>query len=146
MSHDEIFEEIGRELRDGKTVVEATVIQTKGSTPREAGSRMLVKADGSLSGTIGGGCGEAGVIQKARLSLLDGQIREDLADLTEDITTESEGVCGGTYGCSSIPGCPRGRTSPSPSGSGGWRPGPRILSYTRSSARRRRPRASKADS
>ena len=44
---------------------------------------MLVRSDGSLSGTIGGGCGEAGVIQKARLSLQDGKIREDLADLTE---------------------------------------------------------------
>ncbi|NIP74191.1 MAG: XdhC/CoxI family protein, partial [Gammaproteobacteria bacterium] len=60
------------------------------------GSTMLVRQDGSLVGTIGGGCGEAGVIQKAKLSLLDGQIREELADLTEDISTESEAVCGGT--------------------------------------------------
>ncbi len=96
MSNREIYQEIENQLRAGKPVVEATVIQTKGSTPRGEGSRMLVKADGSLSGTIGGGCGEAGVIQKARLSLRDGKVREELADLTEDISTDSEAVCGGT--------------------------------------------------
>ncbi len=96
MSTQEIFQEIEHRLNAGETVVQATIIQTKGSTPRKVGSRMLVRADGSLFGTIGGGCGEAGVIQKARLSLLDGKIREDTADLTEDISTESEAVCGGT--------------------------------------------------
>ena len=92
----EIYEEIAEQLRSGRPVVQATVIQTRGSTPRKEGSTMLVREDGSLVGTIGGGCGEAGVIQKARLSLLDGQAREELADLTEDIAMESEGVCGGT--------------------------------------------------
>ncbi|MCZ6628443.1 MAG: XdhC family protein [SAR324 cluster bacterium] len=96
MSNRKIYQEIEHQLREGNPVAEATVIQTKGSTPRGEGSRMLVRSDGSLSGTIGGGCGEAGVIQKARLSLHDGKIREDLADLTEDISTDSEAVCGGT--------------------------------------------------
>jgi len=78
-------------------VVQATVIQTKGSTPRKAGSEMLIKSDGKLFGTIGGGCGEGGVIQKAKLCLVDGKIREELADLTEDISMDSEAVCGGTF-------------------------------------------------
>ncbi|MCH8841877.1 MAG: XdhC family protein [SAR324 cluster bacterium] len=97
MSHKELYQVIEDELRKGRAVAQATVIQTKGSTPRKAGSVMLVKSDGGLYGTIGGGCGEAGVIQKARLSLHDGKIREELADLTEDIAVESEGVCGGTF-------------------------------------------------
>ncbi|HKI99796.1 MAG TPA: XdhC/CoxI family protein [bacterium] len=96
MSNRQIYEELEAQLRAGKPVVQATVIQTRGSTPRKEGSTMLVRADGSLVGTIGGGCGEAGVIQKAKLSLLDGQVREELADLTEDISTETEAVCGGT--------------------------------------------------
>lgn len=96
MGNTEIFEAIEQELREGRPVVQATVIKTRGSTPRKEGSTMLVKADGKLVGTIGGGCGEAGVIQKARLSLLDGEFREELADLTEDISLESEAVCGGT--------------------------------------------------
>ena len=96
MSNKELYEEIGAQLKAGRPVVQATVIQTKGSTPRKEGSTMLVRQDGSLVGTIGGGCGEAGVIQKARLSLLDGKVREELADLTEEISTDSEAVCGGT--------------------------------------------------
>jgi xanthine dehydrogenase accessory factor len=92
----QLYEEIEHQLRAGQPVVQATVIQTRGSTPRKEGSAMLVRADGTLMGTIGGGCGEAGVIQKAKLSLLDGRVREELADLTEDISTESEAVCGGT--------------------------------------------------
>lgn len=96
MSNREIYREIEAQLSAGETVIQATVIQTRGSTPRKEGSTMLVKSDGSLVGTIGGGCGEAGVIQKARLSLLDGKVREELADLTEDISTDSEAVCGGT--------------------------------------------------
>jgi len=96
MSHPEIYREIVAQLRAGQPVAQARVIQTRGSTPRKEGSTMLVKADGALVGTIGGGCGEAGVIQKARLSLLDGKAREDLADLTEDIAVDAEGVCGGT--------------------------------------------------
>ena len=96
MSQHELYQEIESELREGRPVAQATGIQTKGSTPRKAGSVMLIKSDGKLYGTIGGGCGEAGVIQKARLSLRDGKIREELADLTEDITVEAEGVCGGT--------------------------------------------------
>ena len=96
MSYREVYREIEKELRAGRPVVQATVIQTKGSTPRKEGSTMLVRQDGTLFGTIGGGCGEGGVITKARLSLLDGKMREELADLTEDIALESEAVCGGT--------------------------------------------------
>lgn len=96
MSNREIYEEIERQLQAGHPVVQATVVQTRGSVPRKEGSTMLVRKDGSLVGTVGGGCGEAGVIQKARLSLLDGKHREELADLTEDISLESEAVCGGT--------------------------------------------------
>lgn len=92
-----MYQEILKELQGKKTVVEALVIETKGSTPRKVGSRMLVRADGSLFGTIGGGCGEADVITRSRLSLQDGKCREVTADLTEDILTESEGVCGGTF-------------------------------------------------
>lgn len=96
MNNRDIYQTIADELREGRPVVQATVIQTKGSTPRKEGSTMLVKQDGKLVGTIGGGCGEAGVISKCRLSLMDGDYREEHADLTEDISTESEGVCGGT--------------------------------------------------
>ncbi len=96
MSNREIFAEIEKQLREGKPVAQATVIQTRGSTPRKEGSRMLIRQDGTLAGTVGGGCGEAGVIQKAKLTLIDGNFREELADLTEEISRDTEAVCGGT--------------------------------------------------
>ena len=96
MSIGELYKAIEEELRAGNPIAQATVIETRGSTPRKQGATMLVRNDGRLVGTIGGGCGEADVIRKARLSLLDGQPREELADLTEEISTESEAVCGGT--------------------------------------------------
>jgi xanthine dehydrogenase accessory factor len=40
--------------RDGAAVL-VTVVQGRGSTPREAGARMVVSADGAIAGTIGGG-------------------------------------------------------------------------------------------
>ncbi len=81
MSNQDIYKEIEAQLLAGRPIVQATVIQTKGSTPRKEGSTMLVKDDGALVGTIGGGCGEAGVIQKARLSLMDGKVREERLDM-----------------------------------------------------------------
>ncbi|MDH4248145.1 MAG: XdhC family protein [Deltaproteobacteria bacterium] len=90
-----LHEELLNQLGQGRTVAQATVVHVLGSTPRKPGAAMLVRQDGTLVGTIGGGCGEAGVIQKARLSLLDGRMREETADLTEDIALESEAVCGG---------------------------------------------------
>ena len=76
MSHKELYQVIEDELRKGRAVAQATVIQTKGSTPRKAGAVMLVQSDGGLYGTIGGGCGEAGVSQEDRPFRHDGPTRD----------------------------------------------------------------------
>src|SRR5207247_5445067 len=60
-----IFRELQASLDAGTPAVVATVAATRGSTPRRAGARMLIRADGSSCGTIGGGCGEAEVIVAA---------------------------------------------------------------------------------
>ena len=49
----------------GRLCVLATVVETKGSTPRKVGARMLVDPATGLVGTVGGGCGEAEVIESA---------------------------------------------------------------------------------
>ncbi|NOZ86538.1 MAG: hypothetical protein GXP49_09745 [Deltaproteobacteria bacterium] len=49
----------------GKQAVLATVVEVKGSAPREAGAKMLVNADGGIVGTIGGGTLEASTIREA---------------------------------------------------------------------------------
>jgi xanthine dehydrogenase accessory factor len=82
-------------LRAGETVAVATIVRTRGSSPREVGARMLVRADGATRGTVGGGCGEADVWRTALDVIEDGQARTVTVDLTEDISMSTDGVCGG---------------------------------------------------
>ncbi len=58
---------------------------------------MLVFEDGSLSGTVGGGCGEAEVWQKAQELLLEGETGMVCVDLTESPKSSSPKVCGGRF-------------------------------------------------
>jgi len=61
----EVFRAIARFLEQGSAVALCTVASTAGSTPREAGSRMAVPADGRPVGTVGGGALEHAIIQRA---------------------------------------------------------------------------------
>ena len=79
----------------GLTAALATVVRVKGSTPRDAGSKMLVGADGAQVGTIGGGCGEADVLEAARDVMKTGIPKLIRVDLTDDINSWSPAVCGG---------------------------------------------------
>jgi xanthine dehydrogenase accessory factor len=82
----------------GERVAAATVIRTRGSTPREPGAKMLVLPGGNARGTIGGGCGEAEVLVAAREMLdsgQDGANRLVRVDLTEQIVEAAERICGG---------------------------------------------------
>ncbi|HEV2169750.1 MAG TPA: XdhC family protein, partial [Candidatus Binatus sp.] len=73
----------------------ATVINVRGSTPREIGAKMIVREDGQF-GTIGGGCGEAEVFRKARVLLEEGAgARLAEVDLTGDFDQQEIGTCGG---------------------------------------------------
>jgi xanthine dehydrogenase accessory factor len=90
----EVFLEMQRSLEAGQPVVMATVASTRGSTPRRAGARMLVRADGSFCGTIGGGCGESEVIYEAMEAHKDGRPRLVQVDLTNPIDGEDK-ICGG---------------------------------------------------
>src|SRR5947209_10204724 len=75
----------------------ATIVKRKGSVPREVGAKMLVHRGGKISGTVGGGCGEAEVWRSA-LNVLDTQRPVTVqVDLTEEIAMESQGVCGGIF-------------------------------------------------
>jgi xanthine dehydrogenase accessory factor len=59
----DIFEEIAARRAEGKPFVLATLVRTAGSVPRDVGAKMLVFADGSISGTIGGGSFEKQIIE-----------------------------------------------------------------------------------
>ena len=81
--------------REARPVALATVVQVKGSTPRDVGSKMLIGADGEQVGTIGGGCGEADVIETARQVLDTGVPQLIRVELTDDVESFSPAVCGG---------------------------------------------------
>ncbi len=93
----ELFQELVQRLEQGETVAMATVVKRKGSVPREVGAKMLVLRGGKISGTVGGGCGEAEVWRSA-LNVIDTRRPNMVSvDLTEEIAMESEGVCGGIF-------------------------------------------------
>ncbi len=83
--------------RENRPVVLATIVRSRGSTPRGVGSKMLVDPERGLTGTVGGGCGEAQVIETAAEVLADGKPRTVRVDLTEDLLSWSPAVCGGHF-------------------------------------------------
>ena len=79
----------------GRRCALATIVATKGSTPRKVGARMIVDPDTGLVGTVGGGCGEAEVIEAAYRVIETGKARRVTVDLTDDLVSWSPAVCGG---------------------------------------------------
>ncbi len=88
------FERLAKLEREGGRAVIATVIRTSGSVPRSAGTKMLILADGTREGTIGGGEMEAGVIQLARQVLEDGKPRIHMYSF-KDWGDAEDGECRG---------------------------------------------------
>jgi xanthine dehydrogenase accessory factor len=95
MSSATIYHQLKKLTDSGMTVAVATITDVKGSVPREVGAKMIIHPYGQHIGTIGGGCGEADVIRAALDVIQDGQPRNVNVDLTEDISMQSLGVCGG---------------------------------------------------
>jgi len=93
----EVFAAAAEAAREGRAVVLATVVRCKGSTPRGVGSRMLVDPERGLVGTVGGGCGEAQVIEAAREVLASGAPRLVRVELLDDFLSWSPAVCGGHF-------------------------------------------------
>jgi xanthine/CO dehydrogenase XdhC/CoxF family maturation factor len=90
-----IYEQIKEFLDKGETVAVATIVSTRGSTPREVGAKMVVTAWGEILGTIGGGCGEADVRREAIEAIRTREPRLVRVDLLDDISSDSPAVCGG---------------------------------------------------
>jgi xanthine dehydrogenase accessory factor len=86
-----IYEEIVRLARAGTPSALATLVESTGSAPRKAGAKMLVREDGSILGTVGGGKVELEVIAAGREVLAHGTPRMVPISLTE----ENGHVCGG---------------------------------------------------
>jgi xanthine dehydrogenase accessory factor len=92
----DIFEEIVRLRREGKRAALATIIHTNGSIPSYQSSRMLVREDGSIAGTVGGGCVEAEVWAAAKEALRTEAPRKMVFHLNNEANYDNGLICGGT--------------------------------------------------
>jgi xanthine/CO dehydrogenase XdhC/CoxF family maturation factor len=95
MPDPDVYQAVLQAATAGRTVVLATVVATRGSVPRHAGSKMVVDPERGLIGTIGGGCGEADVLAAAREVIETGKARLVRVELTDAIASWSPAVCGG---------------------------------------------------
>jgi len=95
-AHIGILRELADALERGERVALATIVDTHGSTPQKTGARLLVRAGGAASGTLGGGCIEAEAHERALASIESGLPAVLDFTLNEDIAVDYGLSCGGT--------------------------------------------------
>lgn len=93
----ELLSDLTAALDQGRSCVYCAVVETRGSTPQKAGAAMLVFADGAQRGTLGGGCVEAEVKQRALRVLADGAERPEILSfcLDDNYGWDDGLICGG---------------------------------------------------
>lgn len=91
-----VYEEIVKLQREGRSGAVATIVNARGSIPSFQSAKMLIRDDGSIAGTIGGGCVEAEVWQAAREVIAQEKPRTLAFDLNQDPKYDTGLVCGGT--------------------------------------------------
>jgi xanthine dehydrogenase accessory factor len=92
----DLFEEIVKLRREGRRAALATIVNVRGSIPSFQTAKMLVRDDGSILGTIGGGCVEGEVWQAAREVIEEEKPRTLKFDLNSDPKYDTGLICGGT--------------------------------------------------
>jgi xanthine dehydrogenase accessory factor len=92
----DLFEEIVRLRREGQRAALATIVHTNGSIPSYESSRMLVREDGSIAGTVGGGCVEAEVWAAAKEVIRAEAPRKMIFNLNNEASYDNGLICGGT--------------------------------------------------
>jgi xanthine dehydrogenase accessory factor len=92
----DLFEEIVRMRKAGQRAALATIVHTNGSIPSYESSRMLVREDGSIAGTIGGGCVEADVWAAAKEVMARETPRKMTFHLNNEASYDNGLICGGT--------------------------------------------------
>ena len=92
----DIYEQIVKLRGEGRRGAVATIVNVRGSIPSFKTAKMLVRDDGSIVGTIGGGCVEAEVWQAAREVMESEKPRTLTLNLNQDPKYDTGLVCGGT--------------------------------------------------
>src|ERR1700756_3040227 len=92
----DIFEEIVRLRREGKAAALATIVNVRGSIPSVVAAKMLVREDGSILGTVGGGCVESDVRKGAMEVIRDQKPKTFNFNLDQRPDDDTGLVCGGS--------------------------------------------------
>lgn len=92
----DIFAEISRLRREGRKAALATIIQVQGSIPSYESSKILVRDDGSIVGTVGGGCVEAEVWTAAQEVMREEKPRRLHFNLNNNPELDNGLICGGS--------------------------------------------------
>src|SRR6478752_5529970 len=92
----DIYEEIVKLRQEGRKGAVATIVNVRGSIPSFETAKMLVRDDGSIAGTVGGGCVEADVWQAAREVMESEKPRTLTFNLNQNPKYDTGLVCGGT--------------------------------------------------
>jgi len=90
-----VFQAIADAARDGEPVALGLISGVKGSSPQKVGAKALFYADGRIRGTLGGGCLEAEIQQRAIQSLRSGQPATFDLLLDHDFGWDDGLICGG---------------------------------------------------
>lgn len=96
MQQDQIAEIALEWHRQGRGAVLATVVETWGSAPRQAGSQLVVSGDGQMMGSVSGGCVEGAVVTEAGEALADGRQRLLTFGVSDETAFAVGLACGGT--------------------------------------------------
>lgn len=91
----QIFKEMLQLFEQGQSFVQATILSQSGSAPRTAGAKMIILADGTISGTIGGGLVEASVQQLAAAVYESKKSIIQVYHLTGVEAGQMDMICGG---------------------------------------------------
>ncbi|MFQ6018628.1 MAG: XdhC family protein [Kiloniellaceae bacterium] len=93
---DDVLDEAGRWLDEGRRVALATVVATWGSAPRPVGSQLAVDEQGSMRGSVSGGCIEGAVVHEAQDVIRSGKPKLLEYGVTDEAAWEVGLACGGT--------------------------------------------------
>ena len=91
----DVYEELVQLRRSGQKAALATIVEAEGSIPSFRSAKLLVREDGSMVGTIGGGCTEAEVWNAAREVIETEKPRMLSFNLSQDAAYDSGLICGG---------------------------------------------------
>ena len=91
-----VFAVLGELLARGEAVALATIVGQRGSTPRAIGTKMLVRSNGAIVGTVGGGAAEAEVCRQAAVVLESGRSQLLTLDFNGTLEQPGLGICGGS--------------------------------------------------